>query len=99
MPDDAQPRPWPQPPQGTVRLRREYRDPLGRPLAGEVTITGRTRQQAGETVTAPVPVVVPLARGVLEADLPPGTYDLAVSLRSADNKRFSEVETGVHLPA
>jgi len=87
MPADALPQPYPQPLPGTARVRREYRDPLGRPLTGSVTLTGRSSTQAGELTIPAVAVNVAISGGVLDVSLPAGVYDLAASLRTVDGAR------------
>lgn len=93
MPDDALPQPWPTPAYGAVNLRRTYRDPLGRPMEGHVSITGRTRSVHGETVTSAVTVTVPVVRGAIDVHLPPDTYRIDAALRTIDGARATETET------
>src|SRR4051812_42645432 len=78
---------------GTVRLYREYRDVLGRPLTGLATITGQSRTEADGQVVLPVPVVVEIIAGVLDVHLPPDTYQLDVTLRSAEQARATDTTT------
>ena len=78
---------------GAARLHRVYRDPLGRPLSGEVTITGATRTAAGGHVVVPAPVTVKISDGVLEVNLPPDTYQLQAPLRTADGARVQDADT------
>lgn len=93
MPVDALPESWPEPLPGTAPLRREYRDILGRPLRGVVTITGSTRTEDDGRVILPLAVNVELVGGVLEVDLPPDTYTLSAALRSVDGSRSSDAAT------
>lgn len=74
--------------EGRVHVRREYRDPLGRPLTGEVVLTGSARTQGETSVVVPVPVKVVLTEaGVLDAMLPPDTYQTNEVLHTADGVR------------
>lgn len=75
---------------GTVRWRKEYRDALGRPLAGTVTLTGKTRADHGELTVLPAPVPQSLVDGVLEVDLPPDTYLFTAQLRTAEGARVTD---------
>lgn len=75
---------------GTVHYRREYRDALGRPMRGRVTITGAARSEHDGVVTLPAPVVVDVADGILDVDLPPDTYTITAALRTRDGDRASE---------
>lgn len=93
MPADALPEPWAVPLDGSVRLRREYRDVLGRPMRGTATITGTARQEAGQQVVIPASVDVELVAGVLEVDLPPDTYLVTASLWTASGSRASDTTT------
>lgn len=93
MPAPALPQPFPEPLPGTAPLRREYRDALGRPMTGTVTITGTQRHTAGERVTPVAPVVADLVAGVLEVDLPPDTYTLTAALRTVDGNRVGDTDT------
>jgi hypothetical protein len=90
MPDPALPIPRATPLPGTVPLRREYRDPLGRPMTGSVVLTGRSTAGGGY---APAPVTVAVPAGVLEVDLPPDTYEAAATLRTVDGVRVSVRDT------
>lgn len=78
---------------GAVRLRREYRDALGRPMTGRARITGAQRAQDGDVVTVAAPVVAPVLDGALAADLPPGTYVLHAQLSTVDGARVDDTET------
>jgi hypothetical protein len=92
MPADALPQssaPLP----GATRLRREYRDALGRPMTGRVRITGAARSQDGTTVIVPAAVNADVAAGVLEVELPAGTYTLAATLTTVDGNRADDTET------
>lgn len=93
MPVDAKPIPWPEPLTGLISYRREYRDILGRPMRGTVTITGTERTDSGGAVVLPAPVSVGLVAGVLEVDLPPDTYRIAATLRTVDGQRTSDTDT------
>jgi hypothetical protein len=93
MPADALPVPIGQPITGTVHLRREYRDPLGRALTGQATLTGTARTERDGAVILPVPVVLKIGAGVLEADLPPDTYKVQASLRTTDGERVDDTVT------
>jgi hypothetical protein len=75
---------------GAVTHRREYRDPLGRPMTGTATITGGTRTADGHTIVVPVAVPRPVVGGVLEVELPPGEYRIVAALRTVDGKRISD---------
>ncbi len=90
MPDDALPQPWPTQAVHTARYRREYRDPLGRPMRGTLTISGATRTDTADVAIVPTPVNVTLVDGVLEADLPPGDYTLTGQLTNVDGARIIE---------
>jgi len=70
-------------PTSRVLLRRDYRDVLERPLRGTVTI----QPADGPSVT------VELVDGLLSRDLPPGTYTVTASLRTADGVRAYETTT------
>jgi hypothetical protein len=89
MPADALPQPWVVPLEGSVRLRREYRDVLGRPLRGTATITGTVEREAGGRVVIPASVEAELVDGVLEVYLPPDTYLVTADLRTANGARAS----------
>lgn len=93
MPVDALPVPWPEQPDGGLRLHRVYRDVLGRPLSGVVTITGTARTELDGTVTVPVPVNATLTDGVLDEYLPADTYRLEANLRSVDGARVTDTAT------
>lgn len=95
MPVDALPEPWAVPLDGSVRLRREYRDVLGRPMRGTATITGTVKLEVGDRVVIPVSVDVELIAGVLEVDLPPDTYLVTAALWTADGARASDTATVV----
>lgn len=72
------PRPYPGDVGGDrVRFRREFRDALGRPVTGVVTLLGD-----GPRVDAPVD------GGVLDVALIPGTYRLHATLRTTDGVRY-----------
>ncbi len=71
---------------GAVRHRRQYRDPLGRPMTGSVTLTGRATTGDGYV---PAPVTVAVLDGVLEVELPPDTYDAVATLRTVDGARLT----------
>lgn len=90
MPVDALPVAWGAGGPDTVTYRREYRDLLGRPMRGQVTVTGTTRWSSDQAVTLPAPVVVELVGGVLEVDLPPDTYSLVAALRTVDGERAND---------
>lgn len=77
---------------GTVRLERAYRDVLGRPMTGTVTLTGAARTATDSAVVVPAPVSVDLADGLLAVDLPPDTYRLQADLRTADGARATDTD-------
>jgi hypothetical protein len=89
MPVDALPQPHPVAVPGTVTYRHEYRDALGRPLRGTVTLTGRTGADLDGLTVPPAPVPGELVGGVLEVDLPPDTYRLEGVLRTAEGARVT----------
>jgi hypothetical protein len=89
MPVDALPQPHPVAVPGTVTYRHEYRDALGRPLRGTVTLTGRTGIVLDGLTVLPAPVPGGLVGGVLEVDLPPDTYRLEGVLRTAEGVRVT----------
>jgi hypothetical protein len=93
MPDAALPIPRDAGLTGTVPLRREYRDVLGRPLAGSATVTGSTRLEDGDTVVPPVSVTVDIPAGVLELYLPPDIYTVVATLRTRDRQVFTDTDT------
>jgi hypothetical protein len=93
MPAPALPEPLPTPLPGTVPLRREYRDPLGRAMRGEVTLTGSERRDGDGITVLPVAVTVDLHGGVLEVALPPDTYTLSAALRTVDGDRVTDTTT------
>jgi hypothetical protein len=78
---------------GAVPYRRIYRDAIGRPLTGKVTLTGKTRHTVDGLVVVPAPVEVELVDGALAVDLPPDDYDLAAELRTADGRRVTDADT------
>lgn len=78
---------------GASRLRREYRDALGRPLTGRVRITGAQRAQDGEAVIVPAPVNADVVAGVLDVELPAGSYTLTAALTTVDGNRADDTET------
>ena len=90
MPSPALPAPRPT---GGRPYQRAYRDMLGRPMSGQVTITGQTRHEDGDTVMMPVSVTVDLVDGVLAVHLPPDTYRLQATLRTVDGVRASDSTT------
>jgi hypothetical protein len=90
MPADALPVPWAEPVPGAVTYRREYRDLLGRPLRGTVTITATTRADVDGHAVVAAPVSVELAGGVLAVSLLPGAYTLAADLRTAEGVRVAD---------
>lgn len=91
MPVDALPQPWDDGSPGMVPLRRTYRDSLGRPMIGQVTITGRE----GLTVAS---VVVDLVDGVLDVGLLPGSYTLQAALRTSEGGRVDDNDEVTLLP-
>lgn len=93
MPADAAPQPWPTHPAGTVHHRREYRDPLRRPLRGTLTYTGAQRAETDAAVVVSAPVNVALEDGVVDVHLPPGTYKVTGQLQTADGVRIREDTT------
>lgn len=76
-----------------VALRREYRDILGRPLIGSVTVTGQVKTEAGELFVLPAAIAVELVDGVLDINLPPDTYHLTAALRTHDGARIDDSAT------
>lgn len=70
-------------PLGVHPYRREYRDPLGRPYTGRVTITGTGEQRVG--------LPVDLVDGAINVVLPPDTYRLFAQLRTEDGERLVQV--------
>lgn len=78
---------------GSVRCYREYRDVLGRPLTGVVTITGQTRTEVGGQTVLPLPVLVEIVGGVLDVNLPPDTYSLVADLRTVEQARATDKAT------
>lgn len=89
MPDDALPRPRPTVLPGQARVRHEFRDVLGRPLTGAVTLTPRAGARHDGLTVPPAPVTVEVAGGVLQAVLAPGTYRVEGTLRTADGARVN----------
>lgn len=77
---------------GAVPVRREYRDLVGRPMSGKVTIVAGARGTAGNAVVPAAPVTVELVGGVLDVQLLPGTYQLAADLRTVDGDRVDDVQ-------
>lgn len=89
-PEDPRPYPGDEPPvnDGRVRYRRDYRDVLGRPLSGELVLTGTARTDADGRTTVPVPVQVYLSdSGVLDVYLPPDRYTVREVLFTVDGVR------------
>jgi len=87
LPLDSAPPPagLPPVPAGKVRHRHVYRDALERPVAsGRVTLTAAGR---------PGDVVVDLADGVLDVELPFGVWTLFAQLRTVDHDRLVEATT------
>lgn len=95
MPADALPEPRPMPVAlpGAVPVRREYRDVLGRPMAGAVTVTPQSPADAAGVAVVAAPVKVELAGGVLAVSLPPGYYRLSADLRTADGATATSTGT------
>lgn len=93
MPMDALPIPPARAHEGAVRLHREYRDALGRPMAGQVRIAGAARSQDGHRVVVQAAVGVELVGGVLDVQLPPGDYALTATLTTVDGNRADDTET------
>ena len=89
MPVDALPQPHGASVPGVAHVRREYRDPLGRAMSGKVTFARKATEPIRQGVlTVPiVPVTLRLADGVVEADLPLGTYTVTAELQSADSQK------------
>lgn len=87
MPVDALPQPWPDPLPGRIRFRREFRDALGRPLTGKVTLTGRNGTSHGDVTIPPAPVEVQLVGGILDVALPPDVYRLSGRLSTKEGAR------------
>jgi hypothetical protein len=95
MPAPALPQPWHSHLPGSVAFRRVYRDALGRPMTGTVTLTGQNHTEMGGAVIPPAPVAVEIVNGVVEVNLPPDTYTLTAALRTADGSRVSDSATVV----
>jgi len=74
---------------GTVTLRHEYLDALGRPLTGTVTLIGKAGARLDGITVPPAPVTAELAGGVLEVALLPDVYHLEGSLRTKEGARVS----------
>lgn len=92
MPQEALPV-MPAPISQRATLRREYFDPLMRPMSGKVTITGSAATREGSANVVPVAVTLPLVNGVLEAFLPPDTYTLEADLWTADDVNAKDTTT------
>lgn len=90
MAADALPMPWAEPTPGAVTYVRQYRDVLGRPMRGVVTITP-TKLAVGDVVAGPV--TVELVGGELSVSLPPGSYTLTASLRTEEGARVTDTST------
>lgn len=101
MPDPALPEPRPTPVAlaGAVRFTRRYADALGRPMRGTVTLTPTAPTTAGGAVIPAAPVPVELDAGLLEVDLPPGTYRLSAALRTAEGAQATDAGTVTIQPA
>ena len=84
MPVEALPVPPAVPVPGAVSFRHEYRDALGRPLVGSVTLTPETRTAVPGVTIPTAPFTVPVVAGVLEVSLPLGIYQLRADLRTVD---------------
>ena len=84
MPVDALPIPPAASVPGAVPYRHEYRDALGRPLVGSVTLTPETRTAVPGVTIPTAPFTVPVVAGVLAVNLPPGIYQLRADLRTVD---------------
>lgn len=93
MPVDAPTSEPTAPLRGTVRLHREYRDILGRPLTGNATITGQDRTEDGGRIVLPLPVEVDIVNGVLDVHLPPDTYLVEATLRTVEQARATDKVT------
>jgi len=78
---------------GTVRLRREYRDVIGRPMTGTVTLLGSSSHDIAGVKVLVAPAVVQLSGGVLEVNLPPDRYELTAQLKTVEGARLTEKET------
>lgn len=78
---------------GTVRFRRVYRDALGRPLTGSVTLLGSRRHDIADVTVLVAPAVVHLSDGVVEVNLPPDVYELSAQLKTVEGARLAEKET------
>lgn len=98
MPDPALPTPLPvEPGQTKVRLHREYRDALGRPMTGRVILTPVQQTESGTAYILPVPVRIELIGGEAEAYVAPGPYQLSGVLRTADRASVV-ISTLIELP-
>jgi hypothetical protein len=87
MPEPALPAPLPEPTAvsaGSGRFIRYFRDALGRPLRGRITLAPVRLAVTDDTMVLPVPVVIELTEGLAQASLPPGDYLLAGVLRTVD---------------
>ena len=93
MPKDALPIPKNTVDASRIRLTRRYADLIGRPLKGNVTITGEEVTTEGVSVVLPNATTVPLANGVLDVHLPPGRYTLVVDAYTVDRVESSYTET------
>ena len=93
MPTPALPRQEPTPLANGVRLYREYRDMLGRPMDGKAVITGTARSEAGVVVVPAAPVTVDIVGGVLDVSLPPDTYTVVAELRTVERRSVSDSHT------
>jgi hypothetical protein len=62
-------------------------------MTGQVVITGAQRAQDGDQIIVAAPVVAPVVAGVLDVELPAGTYTLAAALATADGNRVDDAET------
>lgn len=91
MPADALPVPWAEPNPDAVPYVRQYRDLIGRPMRGTVTVIAERVRDGAAVASAPVPVE--LVGGSLTVSLPPGTYTLIANLRTEEGARVTDSST------
>lgn len=99
MPVDALPIPPPVPAPGAVAYRHEYRDALGRPLVGSVTLTPETRTAVRGLTIPPAPITLQVVAGVLSASLPVGIYQVRADLRTVDGASVTDTDRVVIRPS
>lgn len=91
-PDQPAPYPGDTAPGGAT-WRRTWRDPLGRPMSGTVTLTGTARHDTGDLSVLPAPVTVALVDGSVDVTLPADTYRWQATLRTVDGQRTTDIGT------